>query len=270
MEQAYVFLHLPKTGGTTLNEHFKSVCTEEGRFVHLPDPKWNAYSKSEKQAAQILGGHGAYYGLHRQIDRPCRYFTILRDPFERFVSGHFYMKKIEDGLAAHSLEAHLNRWVLDRHDPIGSYRDRNEMLRFLAKMTRGRFWRWVYGNPWGQRCIRVVRRFARTALPGSIYSLTLDWTDRIWLRRCKRFLDQCWFVGVVEQSDEDFPALLKGMGLPDAYQDQNQGKERASSRRKRYADDPRFSGLYAAFRRANAHDFALYAHALKVRADQKA
>ena len=126
----YVFLHVPKAGGT----YFKSLLHEsaESRIARLggQDPRWdpeivhnwntgplvdmteNAFASVKwhivhQHPPQQFGGEGmrqSYDAGHRAVgkgalslgvceyvDAPCAYFTVLRDPFERYMSHYAYL-----------------------------------------------------------------------------------------------------------------------------------------------------------------------------------
>ena len=126
----YVFLHVPKAGGT----YFKSLLHEsaQSRIARLggQDPRWdpeivhnwntgplvdmteNAFASVKwhivhQHPPQQFGGEGmrrSYDAGHRAVgkgalslgvceyvDAPCAYFTVLRDPFERYMSHYSYL-----------------------------------------------------------------------------------------------------------------------------------------------------------------------------------
>jgi hypothetical protein len=96
----YVFLHLPKTGGTTINGHLHDHMEWDEEVVHLG--LWgNRYREQEgrvpfeersaddRSRVRVITGHGAYFGIHQLVEgkRP-RYLTFLRDPADRIVSTY--------------------------------------------------------------------------------------------------------------------------------------------------------------------------------------
>ena len=92
------FLHLPKTGGDTLRNHFIATgvpyfdinnVQDAARFVAMP--------RAQRQCIQGAFGHMPY-GVHRFVEG-VRYSTFLRDPVERVVSAYLHILRV----AAHPL-----------------------------------------------------------------------------------------------------------------------------------------------------------------------
>lgn len=86
-----IYTHIPKTGGNTFaavlynQYHYeKEVCSVYLR-EHLP--KDVDFDKIKL----IIGHH--QFGLHKEVPRPCKYITMLRDPVDRVVSNYFFNLK---------------------------------------------------------------------------------------------------------------------------------------------------------------------------------
>lgn len=86
-----VFLHLPKTAGTSFNTY---LTREFGRrhVLHTPNADirdgsatYLALPPQRQAAVRLVRGH-ILHGLHTHVDRPVRYFTLLRDPLSRLRS----------------------------------------------------------------------------------------------------------------------------------------------------------------------------------------
>jgi len=90
-EPALVFLHLPKTGGTTLHHHFSAHFTPEEtcpeRYSNL-----QAYSPEELRQWRFFSGHFNTDEI-RRIPRPLFVVTVLRDPIERLLSNYYFWKR---------------------------------------------------------------------------------------------------------------------------------------------------------------------------------
>ncbi len=117
----YLFLHIPKTGGTTINWHLRqnlkydeenihfAGAGDEYRRVHDRKP-FGERSALERSRARVLCGHWVRYGDHELVpDADPRYFTILRDPADRIVSTYnFQMSSRSD--ATQPFESWYGDW----------------------------------------------------------------------------------------------------------------------------------------------------------------
>ncbi|MCP5094371.1 MAG: sulfotransferase family 2 domain-containing protein [Chloroflexi bacterium] len=90
-----IFLHIPKTAGTTLHRIIKRQYPEKAIFSITADvggslSQLDALSESEKLDIQMLKGH-MDFGLHQRLPNPSRYFTIFREPIDRVVSYYYHI-----------------------------------------------------------------------------------------------------------------------------------------------------------------------------------
>jgi hypothetical protein len=95
-----VFVHVPKTAGTSLRAVLAQLYGD--RYAHLPGGIHDlvAIDRFCGEAAvhdriRAVIGH-IPYGVMEAMGRPCRYFTILRDPVDRAVSAYFYARERVD------------------------------------------------------------------------------------------------------------------------------------------------------------------------------
>ena len=126
-----LFLHIPKTAGTTLDKiiyHYCKIstylrdeqnCYQEGiyffprgiepdqyarifRAAHqcgneIPDGVARALARDDLTA---VAGHFPF-GIHRFLTRPFTYITLLRDPIDRVISLYYHERKYDHNHAIH-------------------------------------------------------------------------------------------------------------------------------------------------------------------------
>jgi hypothetical protein len=90
-----LFLHIPKTAGSTLNGIIDSFYgPSEIINIYYPENAWNETDKYYDIFAQtnpaLVRGH-FYYGIHKHIRDEFAYVTVLRDPVERVVSNYYHI-----------------------------------------------------------------------------------------------------------------------------------------------------------------------------------
>ena len=123
----YVFLHIPKTGGTTF---FRQVHEnlKPGEPLNLSrrvgEKPLGKRPIEVRKKAKFLSGHATYYGIHRFIPNKIpRYIVIIRDPAERAISSYNYEMKNK-------------QWV-----PFGKWykvQIKDEMTHMLDRKFRGK------------------------------------------------------------------------------------------------------------------------------------
>ena len=96
-EEAVIFLHLPKTAGTTLNRliEWEYPLSE----MYSIDPvlfRWSAahlrkLSPDRLKKTRMFKGH-MLFGLHEALPQPATYITVLRDPVDRVLSAFYFMR----------------------------------------------------------------------------------------------------------------------------------------------------------------------------------
>ena len=96
-EEAVIFLHVPKTAGTTLN---RLIEWEYPLFeMYSIDPVFFRWSASHLwrlpprrlKKTRMFKGH-MLFGLHKILPQPATYITVLRDPIDRVISAFYFMR----------------------------------------------------------------------------------------------------------------------------------------------------------------------------------
>ncbi|MDH3688219.1 MAG: sulfotransferase family 2 domain-containing protein [Gammaproteobacteria bacterium] len=94
--RSLIFLHIPKTGGTTLRNIIAEQYEDDsvfsiGPLINEAIQGFRHQPQTRRQRIRLLQGHMAF-GLHIHLERPISYFTLLRDPMERALSDYCYVK----------------------------------------------------------------------------------------------------------------------------------------------------------------------------------
>ncbi|MFB6278642.1 MAG: sulfotransferase family 2 domain-containing protein [Salinibacter sp.] len=126
-----IFLHIPKTGGTTLASALKWSVYGPGSFCRLeteetlqPGEVFEAEYESNL-SHDVITGHFRY-GAHRHLRGPCRYFTMLREPVRRVVSHYYFHRRRKPSSA-------LSQTPLEQfHESDHPAAKRNRQVFFLS------------------------------------------------------------------------------------------------------------------------------------------
>jgi len=149
-EQAVIFLHLPKTAGTTLN---RLIEWEYPVFeMYSIDPvffTWSAahlrkLSPDRLKKIRMFKGH-MLFGLHEALPQPATYITVLRDPVDRVISAYYFMRSYK----LHPLYWKLRRenWTLE--DFVRKYQRDNVQSKIIG------------GSPFELPCTREITEKAK-------------------------------------------------------------------------------------------------------------
>jgi hypothetical protein len=93
-----IFLHIPKTAGSSINSIINHVFDKEQIFdayTITEDEKMQQKFINDingKKSIKIIRGHYRF-GLHEYIKDPSTYYTIFRNPVERVISHYYFVKR---------------------------------------------------------------------------------------------------------------------------------------------------------------------------------
>lgn len=226
-----VFLHIPKTGGTTLRATLRYKYPSQTVTVHdLSDPKeaMDRIPDDDLRAARAVTGH-LLYGVHHHIPQDCDYVAVLREPVARTVSAYNYIL----GHPAHWFHDELVRsgMGLEEFAGSGSGPPDNMQTRVIA----------------GSRDGELVRRGPDRHLERTELGIDM-------LEAAKRHLDRFLVVGLTESFDESFILVRRALGwkLP-MY-----ASRRITQRRR---SEPPSTEAVELIRERNQLDIELYAYA---------
>ncbi|EDN68566.1 conserved hypothetical protein [Beggiatoa sp. PS] len=185
MDQKIIFLHIPKTAGTSLRQLIQNVYPGKQCLpLYYPWPYQPAVIeeiKGQLPDTQILYGH-TLFGIHELLNIQAQYVTFLRNPIDRVIS--FYNHN-----ACHSnaeYYATIQRGV--------------SLLKLLK----------------GENAPQTNNLMTRMIAPYKPNDLLDD--DRILEQAIDNIEKQFCFVGLVEKMAESVELLSKKLGWPSSYE----------------------------------------------------
>jgi hypothetical protein len=122
-----IFLHIPKTGGKTMDGVFEHCLPGQYFHAHIPQSQSALLIRPTEHVRQmfketpprfqrsvrcVIGEHLAL-DIDKIFDRPSKFFTILREPVDRVISHFFYIRQA----------AHLVSYPFIRHMSLEQYLD---------------------------------------------------------------------------------------------------------------------------------------------------
>ena len=96
MPPTVIFIHIPRTAGTSIRTALDSLFSPEERIYTyarrswaIPPDRLGELDEGTRRRALLVFGH-APFGLHRDLPQRCRYATLVRDPVERVISNFYF------------------------------------------------------------------------------------------------------------------------------------------------------------------------------------
>jgi len=96
--EALIFLHIPKTAGTTLNRIIEwqysplSIFTMDPYRIRATPERLRKLSEQRRRRLRVVRGH-LYYGIHEFLPQGATYMTMLREPVARFFSSYYFIQR---------------------------------------------------------------------------------------------------------------------------------------------------------------------------------
>lgn len=136
--KALVFLHIPKTAGTTLNRIIEwqynplRIFTVDPYRFRATIKRFETFSEKRRRSYQVVRGH-LQYGIHEYLPQGAAYITLLREPAARVLSSYYFIQR----RPLHPLHRQLKRERLGVEDFLRLTSERqNLQCRFIAGIGR--------------------------------------------------------------------------------------------------------------------------------------
>jgi hypothetical protein len=132
--EALIFLHIPKTAGTTLNRIIEwqynpvEIFTVDPYRIRATAQRFKTFPEARRRRYRVVRGH-VQYGIHEFLPQGASYITILREPVARLLSSYFFILR----RPLHPLHRELRKKKLsvDRFIALTPHRQ-NLQCRFIA------------------------------------------------------------------------------------------------------------------------------------------
>ena len=235
------FLHIPKTGGTTVHNFLASQFAEQvvcpahvwHQLLPLPPEQIGSYS--------FIWGHFYAY-LYRHAPMPMRYVTFVRDPVERALSHYGHVVLHADHYL-HARARELGDFGAYLRDPeLATTLNNFQVKSFALDLDPHSIWANLSGQGLGG--LELERRL-ETATPSL--------SDAEMLAIAKTRLGQMCFIGITERLDESLALLCHQFGWHAPAQVESRNANASRVRASEIA-----AGDLALLREVNAADFELY------------
>ena len=94
--EALIFLHIPKTAGTTLNRIIEwqysplAIFTMDPYRIRATAERLKRLPEHRRRRLRVVRGH-LFYGIHEFLPQGATYITMLREPVARFLSSYYFI-----------------------------------------------------------------------------------------------------------------------------------------------------------------------------------
>lgn len=205
----YIFLHLPKNGGGTLNQNVirKLKSSKISNSINVKN-----LSNKRKKDIEYIYDHDIYYGIHKYFpNREARYIIFIRDSAERRVSQYNHDMSRLNKHKEMKKNISFKKWY--------KLQMKNEQVFLCNKKFKG-----ISGRKAPSFTNKIITKFDighNRILKMAGYRLlkVLDVfrksnkNEKKELENAKKLLDNCWFVSTTKNLDKDIPIIFKELGI---------------------------------------------------------
>ncbi len=239
-ETALVFLHIPKTGGSTLSQVAHRQYVNQPNFTLYREhpsegiPRFLELSESQRARLRFVMGHGLM-GVHKLMPQPARYITMIREPREHAVSRYFYQRETSPRTGPNAIPS-IDFEAYVKKPRVASFQ-LDDLLGIDVDSATGEVKRYAYRKLPVDEKLALAEHNLRTHFA---------------------------LVGLVEHFDASLLMMRKAFGWQNVYY------VRRNTNAKRPRDPEELARLYAMVEEYIQPDLQLYAMAKRIYTEQAA
>lgn len=132
--ETLIFLHIPKTAGTTLNRIIEwqyspfAIFTMDPYRIRATAERLKRLPEGHRRRLRVVRGH-LFYGIHEFLPQAATYITMLREPVARVLSAYYFILR----RPLHPLHRKLKRGRLGVEDCLRLFSHRHNLqCRLIA------------------------------------------------------------------------------------------------------------------------------------------
>lgn len=250
----YIFIHIPKNGGSSLNKNIKDQLKPE---EYAACPEIDRLSDEQKRKVKYIYGHRIYYGVHNKFNqREPKYIVFLRNPAERRVSQYNHDIARMDSSNAPSFK----KWHKIQME--------DEQTFLLNKKFKGKKGRKAPNFLNNVISILKIGKSKRLKILGFRLLKIYDFFRRgkrdkeSEFENAKRLIEKCWLVSTTDSLNYDIPKILGKMGLNKNWKKYRSSKSEGEIDEKHKKEVRKYFELdeetHRKINRKNPYDLKLY------------
>ncbi|MFB6226470.1 MAG: sulfotransferase family 2 domain-containing protein [Candidatus Paceibacteria bacterium] len=201
----YIFLHLPKNGGTSFTANLEKKLGHEKIAVSKNIRK---LSEIQKRNVFVVSGHENYYGVHEEFPgREPGYIVFIRDPAERRVSQYNHDIARMNSNKKPSFKKWYKLQIKDEQTFLLNKKFKGIPGRKAPKFTNNFISKFKVGNSktlklLGYKVLKIYDFFRKGKR-----------NKESEFENAKRLLENCWTVSTTDNLDKNIPKIFRAMGL---------------------------------------------------------
>lgn len=241
-----LFVHIPKTAGTSLNHMLADAILGSETFRHYNSTSHLLKDKGRRNSPVIMGH--VHYDAFKTLNKDCKIFTILRDPIDRTISAFEFMKSHPETWLGELAQGTISEFLENEFvaKSIGDVQTRLlgveiNFQRLYAELKNNRITEEEY--------VSIINEAGHVTV------------GEAELERAKEHLANMLFFGFTETFSDDVATLFAKLGYPCPEVRQSNRTPEKFKKRDKYSQTE-----IELIRSLNRYDVQLYEYAKQLRA----